>query len=98
MSVLATRTPESRATHQSLHNLREEKLDALQRYTQADLDQQEGPCAGVFEDGESSAQLELLVDNRRTVNLNTVDSNLSFLGCQEVGIGSRKRQVPESND
>lgn len=49
----------------------------------------------MFEDGESSAQLEFLVDDRRTVHLDTVNGNLSLLRCQEAGVSSGSRQEPE---
>lgn len=94
---MATRTPEIKATYQSPHDLREEELDTLQWYTQADLNKQENPSGGLLEDGESSAQLEFLVDDRRTVHLNTVDGNLSLLGCQEAGVSGGARQEPEGD-
>jgi len=77
--------------------LREEELDTLQRYTQANLNKQEHPGGRMLEDGESSAQLELLVDDRRTINLDTMDGNLLLLRCQKAGVSSGARQEPESD-
>lgn len=90
-----TEAGNQRKPYQSLHDLWKEEVDRLQRHTQADLNNQECPGRGVLEDRQSSTQLELFIDYRRTVCLHSVDSNFSFLGSQEVGRGSVERQVPE---
>ena len=84
-----------RETYQSLHNLWQKEVNRLQRHTQTNLNNQERPCGRVLEDRQSSTQLELLVDHRRTVCLHSVHSNLSLLGSQEVCCGGVERQVPE---
>lgn len=83
---------------QSLDDLRQEEGYRLQRYTQADLDGQEHPGGGVFEDCHGSAELELLVDDSGTVCLDTVDGDLSLFRSQEVCIGGGKRKVPEGEE
>lgn len=79
-------------------DLRQEERDGLQRYTEADLDGEEGVGGRIFEDLHRLSELELLGHDRRRVDLHTVQGEVLLLSVEELGLGGRLGQVQVGED
>lgn len=73
------------AVAQPADHWRKEELHRLKRHAQADLYRENHPACRVLEDLEGVTPFEVLVDNRRTVDLHTVEGELLLLFVQEPG-------------
>lgn len=86
------------AEPQPADDLREKQLHGLQRDTQADLDAEDEPTGGLFENGDGVSEVELFVDDGRAVRLHAVVGEVLFLLGEEVRLRRRLREVPESEE
>jgi hypothetical protein len=73
------------AVSETLDDDWKEELDSLEWHTETDLDGQDGPAGPVLEDSESVPDIEFLVYDGRTVNLEAEVGKLLLRWCQEAG-------------
>lgn len=61
----------------------QEERDGLQGHAQTHFNRQDDPAGGVFEDGECGADVELLADDRRRVDLDAVEGEFFLFFAEE---------------
>ena len=83
---------------QPLDDLRHEQRHGLDGHAEADLDEQEAVRRRMAEDAERVAQVELLGDDGRRVDLHAVEGEGLLVLGQEAGLGRAEREVPVGED